>query len=322
MKIQIKDANIVLENDNVSINEKLDKILKNQDLIMKTLYVLVSKEDDEEYVLLSVDLIEDDTFVEKEYTEPVLKTDIDLMYKDYRDGVNFQTLKKDYLYEPKNINAAIFNKRNTLIRDESLIIQIMHMYSKHKHTEKILSDLEIDKEVYDYIVSHNEHLINKTPIGEIIKGRGRQSKYDLDLYIEIFELYRKGGITMSELCERYKMSYSHIHNICRPDIKRTRKDFWKYVEPIVKTEEYKVAIRNNKSKNYKTRMPKLRAEQRIAIYLEYYESKCIMIDLANKYNLSLSTINRIVNPSKRDPKDYLDLLDKKGYKYHKRIVAK
>lgn len=322
MKIQIKDANIVLENDNDSTNEKLDQILKNQDLIMKTLYVLVSKEDDEEYILLSVDLIEDGTFVEKEYTEPVLKTDIDSMYKDYRHGVNFQALKKNYLYEPKNINAAIFNKRNTLIRDESLIIQVMHMYSKHEHTEKILSDLEIDKEVYDYIVSHNEHLINKTPIGEIVKGRGRQSKYDLKLCIEIFELYRQGDTTIHELCEIYGMSYSQIHNLCRPNIRRTRKDFWEYVEPIINTKEYKAVVEINKNKKYKKRVSKLRPEQRLAIYLEYYESKCIMIDLANKYNLSLSTINRIVNPSKRDPKDYLDLLDKKGYKYHKRIVAK
>lgn len=333
MKLEIKDGILHFDNNNVDVQEQLTKIQERQltiqddlDFIKTQLSEILKlkpiEKQEEEYVLLDVDISDKGEFI-KLYDEYVVASDIIDIYNDYKKGYNFQKLKDKYSsYKPKTINNIIFNKRNDLVRDKTIIATVMHRFNKHHLITDILDDLNIDKGVYDYIIEHNKHLIEELS-RETVKSRGRSVKFDLETCIEIYELYNQGNTTVEELADLYNSSVGFIYNLIKPSNQRTRKDFLDYI--INNPEKFK-NINNKTFKINKNRKPivQLTLEAKIEVYLKFYEDKVDITDLIKTYNISKNTIMRIIRPTTYHASSvYQDLLEEKGYKYHyKGSVAK
>ena len=248
MKIEIKDGSLTLDKDNNE--ELLNKILENQNDIIKRLSIIEKLVGD--YTILSVPnentahlintenqiktldipLIEGDyKDIERKIEEKVTDADYTSIYKDYRKGITFQYLIEKYSHlRPQTINDVIFNNRNKFYNDISIVSTVRYRYSCGDSITNVLEDLEIDSDIYKYIIDKYGVIITDDTIRSD-EHLGRSYTHPLSMCIEIYELYKEGKSTIEEITFAYNVSSGFVYTIVKPNI-RTRKDFLNHLIAI------------------------------------------------------------------------------------------
>jgi Mor family transcriptional regulator len=216
-----------------------------------------------------------------------------------------------YLYRNKNISKSKLAEKNNISYDTvQRITRGEHFATEHLEpiikTNKYLrgsknpaskidkkTGVEIFKEYKENNISYKElakkYDVSESSIGNIARGQHwtTKSKKPIEKNVTkkqalgIYNKYKNNNIKLKDLAKEYDFSIQVINTITRAKHK-----FTKNLEPISKVGGAK-GLKNPKSK--------LDKKTAIKIYNEYKNLETNYNLLGNKYNLSTSTINRVVN---------------------------